>query len=47
MARKDDEPVGANLSRRTFLKSTGVARLPLVITISGDEGFQYVTAASR
>src|SRR4249919_807942 len=31
MARKDDEPVGANLSRRNFLKSTGVASVAAAV----------------
>src|SRR5438045_2030902 len=31
MARKDDEPVGANLSRRNFLKSTGVVSVAAAV----------------
>src|SRR5580765_4076307 len=40
MARKDDEPVGANLSRRNFLKSTGVASVAAAVISPSESAAQ-------
>jgi len=40
MARKDDESIGANLSRRTFLKSTGVVGVATAVLSPADPAAQ-------